>query len=246
MLDERKEQILDAIIDDYIRTAEPIGSKSIAEKYHLSVSSATIRSEMVCLEELGYLKQPHTSAGRVPTDKGYRHYVDRKVCFFAPSSREEQALFLRLREIRGKEIEDLLHEISLLLANFTENISLILNLPDKKRIYFWGLSKVLHQPEFGNVRKIEFLFELLECEEKVTDLLMQGIGEKQVKVLIGTENELSELKDLSLVLASYGLSGRPWGSVGILGPTRMDYLKAIPAVDLTARGLSQMLEKIYG
>lgn len=246
MLDERKEQILDAIIDDYIRTAEPVGSKLIAERYHLSVSPATIRSEMACLEELGYLRQPHTSAGRVPTDKGYRHYVDRKVCFFAPSSQEEQAFFLRLREIREKEIEGLLHEISLLLANFTDNISLVLSLPVKRRIYLWGLTKILHQPEFGNVHKVEFLFELLECEEKVADLLMQGIGEKRVRVLIGTENELNELKDLSLILASYGLAGRPWGSVGILGPTRMDYLKAIPAVDLTARGLSQMLEKAYG
>lgn len=246
MLDGRKEQILNAVIEGYVRTAEPVGSKSIAKRYCLNVSPATIRSEMAYLEELGYLKHPHTSAGRIPTDKGYRYYVDRRVCFFVPSSPEEEAFFGSLREIKEKEVEDLLHRISLLLANFTDSISLVLSLPAGRRIHFWGLSKILHQPEFENVHKAEFLFELLESEEKVADLLMQGIRGERVTVLIGAENKLSELQELSLILAGYGLAGRPWGSVGILGPTRMDYLKAIPAVDFTARRLSKMLENTYG
>ncbi len=86
MLDERKRRILEAIIDDYINTGEPVGSRTIAKKYIFGISSATIRNEMSDLEEMGYLEQPHTSAGRIPSDKGYRYYVDEGLKAFATAS----------------------------------------------------------------------------------------------------------------------------------------------------------------
>lgn len=125
MLDERKMRILSAIIDDYIATAEPIGSRTIARKYHIGISPATIRNEMADLEELGYLSQPHTSAGRIPSNKGYRFYVD----FLMPArklSEKEQAVVKMLLKKRTKEYEDLVKEAGKVISNLTNYTAIIL------------------------------------------------------------------------------------------------------------------------
>jgi heat-inducible transcriptional repressor len=125
MLDERKMKILSAIIDDYIATAEPIGSRTIARKYHIGISPATIRNEMADLEELGYLSQPHTSAGRIPSNKGYRFYVD----FLMPSRKldeYEQSFIKRLLKKRVKELEDLIEEAGKVISKLTSYTAIIL------------------------------------------------------------------------------------------------------------------------
>ncbi|HHW01534.1 MAG TPA: heat-inducible transcription repressor HrcA [Thermoanaerobacterales bacterium] len=125
MLDERKMKILSAIIDDYIATAEPIGSRTIARKYHIGISPATIRNEMADLEELGYLSQPHTSAGRIPSNKGYRFYVD----FLMPARKleeYEQSFIKRLLKKRAKELEDLIEEAGKVISKLTSYTAIIL------------------------------------------------------------------------------------------------------------------------
>ncbi|MCR4429836.1 MAG: heat-inducible transcriptional repressor HrcA [Tepidanaerobacteraceae bacterium] len=125
MLDERKMKILSAIIDDYIATAEPIGSRTIARKYHIGISPATIRNEMADLEELGYLSQPHTSAGRIPSNKGYRFYVD----FLMPSRKlddYEQSIIKRLLKKRAKELEELIEEAGKVISKLTSYTAIIL------------------------------------------------------------------------------------------------------------------------
>lgn len=125
MLDERKAKILSAVIDDYIATAEPIGSRTIARKYQIGISPATIRNEMADLEELGYLSQPHTSAGRVPSNKGYRFYVD----FLMPSrkiTQNEQLVIKRLFKKRIKELEDLVEEAAKVISKLTSYTAVIL------------------------------------------------------------------------------------------------------------------------
>lgn len=125
MLDDRKRRILQAIIDDYISTAEPIGSRTIARKYDLGVSSATIRNEMADLELLGFLEQPHTSAGRIPSAKGYRFYVD---CLLSPhsiSDREVQ-LIKQWYEAKVRRIDELFQETAKLLSKVTNNVSLVM------------------------------------------------------------------------------------------------------------------------
>lgn len=243
-MDQRKERVLTAVVEDYIRTAEPVGSNTIVNRHRLGVSPATVRNDMVVLEDEGYLRQPHTSAGRVPTDKAYRHYVDQQVRLLDPSSEAAREFAVRLRQVKRRQIEDLLHEMTLVLSDFTDTMSLVMSL--SRHVHFWGLSKIVHQPEFGSVKKIEFLCELLEREDKVADLLMTVVGEHRVKVLIGAENKLTELQDLSLILASYGLADRPLGSIGIIGPTRMDYVKTVPTVQGAARALSELLETAHG
>ncbi|MDU2066639.1 MAG: heat-inducible transcriptional repressor HrcA [Sporomusaceae bacterium] len=125
MLDDRKRRILQAIIDDYVSTAEPIGSRTIARKYDLGVSPATIRNEMADLELLGFLEQPHTSAGRIPSAKGYRFYVD---CLLAPHSISERDLHLikQWYEAKVRRIDELFQETAKLLSKVTNNVSLVM------------------------------------------------------------------------------------------------------------------------
>ncbi|MCX7780705.1 MAG: heat-inducible transcriptional repressor HrcA [Negativicutes bacterium] len=124
MLDERKCKILQAIIDDYISTAEPVGSRTIARKYNMGVGPATIRNEMADLEVLGYLEQPHTSAGRIPSAKGYRFYVD---CLMSPSSLSEQEINLinNWYHTKVRRIEEVFQETAKILSRLTRNISLV-------------------------------------------------------------------------------------------------------------------------
>lgn len=246
MLDERKRFILQAVVDDYIHTAEPVGSKNLAGRHGLNVSPATIRHEMASLEEMGYLKQPHTSAGRIPTDKGYRYYVDTLKDSLVLSSMVKRDFSRKLAGIRARELEDLMREVPHLLANLTCYVSLILGPPRKRRVYFWGVSNLIHQPEFEDVHRMEFLFELLESEAALTNLLAEAVSDREVQVRIGSENKSEGLQELSLVLVGYGMRDEPLGTVGILGPTRMDYVRIIPVVDYTARSLSRLLESVHG
>ncbi len=125
MLDERKRKILQAIVNDYISTAEPIGSRTIARKYDLGVGSATIRNEMSDLELLGYIEQPHTSSGRIPSAKGYRFYVD---CLLSPTpmTDHEVALIHSWYQARVRRIEEVFQETTRILSRMTHNISLVL------------------------------------------------------------------------------------------------------------------------
>lgn len=125
MLDERKRRILHAIIDDYISTAEPVGSRTIARKYNLGVSSATIRNEMADLELLGYLEQPHTSAGRVPSVKGYRFYVD---CLLAPPQISEKDIQIidNWYKTKARRMEEVFQETVKILSRLTSNVSMVL------------------------------------------------------------------------------------------------------------------------
>lgn len=124
MLDERKRKILQAIIDDYISTAEPIGSRTIARKYNLGISPATIRNEMSDLEILGYLEQPHTSAGRIPSAKGYRFYVD---CLLSPAKLSENdiALIKSWYKTKVRRIDEVFQETAKILSRVTRNVSIV-------------------------------------------------------------------------------------------------------------------------
>lgn len=252
-LGERKSKILEAVIDLYIRSAEPVGSKAVADTCSLGVSSATIRSEMAILEEMGLLVQPHTSAGRVPTDQGYRYYVDGLRERLSLAEGEAMRLQTMLSELRRLENEDMMRQVSSMLSNRTCAISLVMSPGDSRRIYFWGISQLLHQPEFGDVRRVEILVDLLEGDFRLADILSEEIETvavpasfddpvgRRVHVRIGSENRYAELAGMSLVAAEYSRHGEPGGIVGLIGPTRMDYGTAIPMVDFTARSLSRLL-----
>ncbi len=337
-LDPRKMLILKAIIDDYIASVEPVGSRTIAKKYDMGLSSATIRNEMADLEEMGYLSQPHTSAGRVPSDKGYRFYVDRLLGFAGiepaagPEEIEEIRNYMQRRvnelnhaikvasEIvseltqytaiamapavksyvmkalqivpveRGKALivvvlqndivknrlisidpsidPDILIKLSHIInEKFTgcpaEEISIVmineivalsgvqrdLLLPiidgiidsikqfNTAEIYTEGTSKLLSHPEFNNIEKARTLLELLQQEDFLTDLLTRCAKGGGLVVRIGSENELDEINECSVVTATYSVNGVNLGTIGVLGPTRMNYAKVISALEYIRRKL---------
>jgi len=240
-LDERKRGILRAVIRAYVETAEPVGSEGLAQRSGLGISAATIRNEMAALEELGYLTQPHTSAGRIPTDRGYRVYVD--------SLQEDEPLpageRLRLRRHLGAILAERkrVHEgVVRALAAMTRHASLVAqSYPDL--LVFKLLHFILTQPEFSDARAAEPVLEALESEDVVKELL-EGAPDRRVWITIGSEHRIEDLRGCSVVAAAYRIGGRRVGALGIVGPTRMNYARVIPLVRHLADSLSDALVEL--
>ena len=344
MMDERKMRILQAIIDSYIDSAEPVGSRFIARRYNLGVSPATIRNEMADLEEMGYLEQPHTSAGRVPSDKGYRFYVDfmlgmhelaaREIAhidewyrnrareidlqiqrtakilsqmthytslILGPTLSEQELRYLQilpigertavivlvnetgivehrnvdlpegLREdelndiaqimnerLKGKTLNDVkdalfreLHqELNQRMERFhmaRQMLEQVLQIMDEtvldcqeERMYLGGAMNILSQPEFKDVEKARSILGLLEEEASLRQVLAD-LAPEGITIRIGQENSLVEMQNLSMVTARYEIGGKLVGTVGVLGPTRMDYSRVVSLMERITRHLNESL-----
>ncbi len=343
-MDERKKRILQAIINSYIDSAEPVGSRFIARRYNLGVSPATIRNEMSDLEEMGYLEQPHTSAGRIPSDKGYRFYVDfmlgmhelaaREIAriddwyrtrareidlqiqrtakilsqmtnytslILGPALSEQELRYLQIlpigertavivlvnetgivehrnvdlpagireeeltdiaqimnERLRGKTLEDvktaLFQELQAELNSRLDRVHLarqmleqVLQIMDEtvldcqeERMYLGGATNILSQPEFRDVEKARLVLSLLE-EESTLRQVLTDLAPEGITIRIGQENALAEMKNLSMVTARYEIGGKLVGTVGVLGPTRMDYSRVITVMERITRHLNDSL-----
>ena len=334
-LDERKKKILQAIVEEYIDTAEPVSSGNLVQA--LSCSSATIRNEMAELEQIGYLEKPHTSAGRVPSQKGYRYYVDELLREDSLSRKEIEIIKNRL-ETKVNALEDLakiatttLSEIthyttiqispdvnthiitdikfvllgsSVLMAviltdsgiiretiiKFDEDVSqeqvndltyifrnklvgkplekidipleeyiiqemetgihLIrkiieeLNkvLENSKRVEVEGANKVINMPEFKRVDIAKDFLNVLDAKDLVVDVLDSGVAE-DINVYIGEETAKDELKNFSIVSFNHLLEDKDIGTIGIIGPTRMDYSKVIAVMKYISKKLNDDYRK---
>ncbi|MBU4553482.1 MAG: heat-inducible transcriptional repressor HrcA [Eubacteriales bacterium] len=339
-LDERKKRILWAIIQDYIATAEPVGSRTLARKYKLGVSSATVRNEMADLEEMGFLEQPHTSAGRVPSHRGYRFYVDHlmqpeklqdsekelvRVSFetkvkmiseviqrtgqlltqlssytamvvspcasrtrlrhiqLVPMSRGQAMLLVVLEpgivqhrmmelppdltvgdlemisrvvneKIKGSQMSDLkltiIREIYAELLRHKSLVAMMMDLIEdssrskEDRIYLGGIFNILNEPEFNNVERVKTLLGILEQEELICNILNDQ-DQPGVNVRIGSEISCEDIKDCSMIGANYEVDGQRIGSIAVLGPTRMQYAKAISVVEYLTANLNEIMSKMY-
>ena len=219
-MDTRKQKILKAIVEKFIETAMPIGSKLIYEEYDLDVSPATIRNEMAVLEREGYIVQPHTSAGRVPTSQAYRLFVDQLKFNLQLLNKAKKDIELMRRQRDINKAKENLYEMVAILANVTGNVCFA-TVPENKRLFFMGLGNVLRQPEFrsdpsGATQVIEVL------ENRFSDLLSQlEIGDDPA-FFIGEENLIPEIQSCSLLVQQYNHKGFK-GVMGILGATRMNY-----------------------
>lgn len=341
-MDERKQQILLAIIKDYVSTAEPVGSRTISRKYKLGVSPATIRNEMADLEEMGYIEQPHTSAGRIPSHTGYRYYVD---CLMEREqlSEEEEVTIRHGYQNKVREVGEVLNRTGRMLAHMTnytalvqtpqydkgayKHIQLVLMAPtqailivvmdtggvhhqmmsipesmtqqdldqissvlnaklqgrnmdsirlslikdiyfelskhrnildlalelmqerittvQEDKIYLEGVFNILNQPEFHNVDRVKILLSLLEQEEMLKNLLVSPKDTRGgITIKIGHENTQQEMKNCSMITATYQVGDQILGAIGVLGPTRMDYARVVTVVDCMSRNLSKTLERI--
>lgn len=336
-LTDRKKQILKVVVEDYVRTAEPVGSKAIAAEMG-GVSSATIRNELSDLTELGYLEQPHTSAGRIPSPKGYRLYVNELMEEHRLTMQEAQkineALNLKIREMdqvmteAGKIISQLtkyptfaltkgtkkatiarydllmveekafiavlmtdgqlvknklfrlptalsdtqlqllgtllntsftgltLEELSPELSRVASHaggeayglISLVVSFAmevleelETNVIHTAGIPTLLAHPEYQSLERAEPLMNFLSEMQEGNNLpVVQG---EHVKILIGPENVADELKESSVIMASYDIGGGMQGIIGVVGPTRMDYADLAARLSYFAEGLSRMFGK---
>lgn len=342
MLSERQRHILSAIIDDYIRSAEPVGSRSISKRGNVGFSPATIRNEMSDLEEMGYLEQPHTSAGRIPSHKGYRYYVDHLMAH-GPLAQYEVDALKRFFAEKMQEMERVIQQAAIMLSQLTNYTSIVMgpevlgttlkhlqivplnertavaiivtntgqvenktltipegvsmseiekfvnilnsrlkNVPllhfksklytevaaemssyvsgyeeilrmldhvidhsEDERIFLSGTTNMLTQPEFKDVDKVKSILDLLGETPKLIRLLDARPGSGGVKVRIGQENGLEAVNDCSLITATYSIDGQLLGTIGLLGPTRMDYGKVIHLLDYLSRDMTRVMERWY-
>lgn len=337
-LDERKLKILKAIISNYLETGEPVGSRTISKYTDLNLSSATIRNEMADLEEFGYIMQPHTSAGRIPTDAGYRLYVDRmmadkdgemeemktqlldrvdkmesllkqvaKVLAYntnyatlvtAPQYQNSKLKFIQLSQVDEKQLlavivvdgnviknklmnvdrllgNDEVLKLNVLLNTFLQGASLqdinlemiqtiktqagefadimenvfqgiaeAIHEADEVEIYTSGTTNMLKYPELGNIEQTTKLLEALEDRQGLNELIDDTINNDNsdgIQVYIGEEAPVSSMKDCSIVTATYELAEGGKGTIGIIGPKRMDYKKVVS----TLKNLTGELDTIF-
>ncbi len=339
ILTERQHKLLLLIVRDYIETARPVGSKRLVERYHLNLSPATVRNEMAALTEMGYLRQPHTSAGRVPTEEGYRLFVahlmnqaelpeslQRTIVHQFHQSRPEIEQWMILaasilarqsqaaslvtaphpERVRFKHVELISTqgrqvlmvlvmvggEVSQQLLTLAEpvpqerlsqtaarlsaalsgrGLDEILALPPRSdaleqdiltliiadlrqaeqqvsgQIYTDGQINLLSEPEFAESGEARRALRLLEERTLLQQVLARAVAGSNVgglQVLIGSEGGWEELRQCSMVLTRYGVSGLVTGMLGVLGPMRMSYARTIPTVRFVAAVLSDLVTEI--
>lgn len=232
-LTARQTQILKTIIDEYIETAAAVGSEALDKKYNLGVSPATIRNEMVTLTKSGYLRQLHTSAGRVPTPMAMKFYINQLM--------EEKQMSL-VDEVKAKEevwdarddIDELMNEATHALANRTKSLA-VAALKDparggtgaKDRFWHAGHSYIFNNPEFAEIATCRNLFSIFEEFDKLDRLFFGFQSTSPLEVLFGEELGIPELYPAGIVSTHFNIKGHP-GALGIIGPARANYASVIP------------------
>ncbi len=214
-MDSRKEQLLNLIIENYIKTAEPVGSNLLAEKGKLGVSGATLRNEMRALEDEGYLSHPHTSAGRVPTEKGYRFYLDGiDYTDYKMNKKENSVLGMGLMEHGTWNMEQRQKEVTKSLAELSGETMLLAFSPD--RVYYTGLSNLFSKPEFTELQLVADVSQIFDhCEECLKTFFDEVQNEP--KYFIGREHSFGNA--LSVLAFRFG----DQSLLALLGPMRMNY-----------------------
>jgi heat-inducible transcriptional repressor len=230
---QRQEKILAAIVEQYAEVASPVGSSLLARAF--GVSSATIRSEMAGLERLGYISQPHTSAGRIPTDKGYRYYVNSlsDTSQKAVAGRAERALAARVGD--GGVPERTIRNAVETLVELTHNLGLA-TIGD--RLYMSGLSNLFGQPEFMHPGQVQEVARLLDNLEP---WLHETAPNQPLSVYIGHENPIGASAGCSLIISRFRSPYSDKSYIGVLGPTRQSYRDVMNLVGRAGKALEETL-----
>ena len=229
----RAQKILAAIVKEYSETATPVGSKELVEKYHFKESSATIRNEMAALEKIGYIMQPHKSAGRIPTDKGYRFFVNELMRRFELSEKERRMLKGELVKLAAQH-EQLGRSISSVLSQVSGQAAFAL-LPNQSSAT--GLSHIIGDPEFTDPKMMKQVAQLLEnIDEHASQLIKKT--EVTAEAIIGGESRIPIPKSLSLIVSNVKIKDGKKGVIGIIGPKRMSYAKNLSIIEYLAKLIS--------
>lgn len=217
-LEPRQEAILKCIVDEYIRHAEPVGSRLVAEAYG-QVSPATIRNDMAALEDAGYIAQPHTSAGRVPTEKAYVYYLQH----FVEGRRDDAKPDRRVRDaVRDVEGEEDVRSLARTLVDLSGEMALVA--VDPRRSYYAGVANLFDKPDFGELSVVRELSRFLDRFDDVVGEVFDRVA-SEPQVLIGSDNPFG--KDMSAVMVKCRLPNGQIAILGLIGPMRMDYEKNI-------------------
>lgn len=233
ILTPRQEKLLEAIVEQYAEVAAPVGSSLLAKAF--DVSSATIRSEMAELERKGFIKQPHTSAGRIPTDKGYRHYVNRvqDQPRLETPRHAERALSAR---VTGAGLpEQTIRNAVDTLVELTHNLG-IATIGDQ--LYMSGLGNLFGQPEFMNRGQVQEVARLLDNLEP---WLKEAAPNKPLSVYIGRENPIGRTAGCSLIISKFNSPFSDHSYIGVLGPTRQSYRGVMSLVGQAGKSLEEAL-----
>lgn len=225
-LTSRQTQLLKTIINEYIETAEPVGSDALDKKHNLGVSPATIRNEMVTLTAAGYLKQPHTSAGRIPTPTAMKFYIDQLM--------EEKKMSL-VDEVKAKEevwdsrddIDELMDEATHALASRTRSLAVAAIKDKKDRFWQAGHSYIFNNPEFSEMAACQNLFSIFDEFDKLDRLFFGFQSTSPLEVLFGEELGMPELAPAGIIATHFTVKGKP-GALGVIGPARISYPTVIP------------------
>ncbi len=229
---ERQREILLAVVKEYIKNASPVGSKLLAQMYDFNISPATFRSEFAELERMGYLWQPYTSAGRVPTDKGYRFFVNYVLQKRLHEREKIKNAFLELARLKKRQ-DQLFAELTRVMSEFSRNV--VLSGPiDSRMLFKAGINEILTQPEFSEESIRREFGSLMDSFEDKIKYILGELQDDNVLVLIGKESPFLKLKDFSLIVTKCNISGSD-GLVAILGPKRMDYAKNINLINSLKR-----------
>jgi heat-inducible transcriptional repressor len=231
---DRQKKILAATIEQYAEVASPVGSIMLAKLFN--VSSATIRNDMVALEKAGYIKQPHTSAGRIPTDKGYRYFVnslDSKSSKNASYDRPTKAINSRINSA-GEPVQ-IIHAAVKSLVDLTHNVALA---TIGSSLYVRGYSSLFAQPELSDATSA---LEVARLLDNLEPWLREAAPNEPLSVYIGRENPIGKSSECSLVISRFRSPFSDHSYVGVLGPTRQNYPKVMGLVRSTGR----MLEEVF-
>jgi len=236
-LTERKLKILQAIITDFIQNAEPVGSRTLSKLLDMDISPATIRNEMSDLEEMGYLYHPHTSSGRVPSDKAYRLYVNSLMDKYELAQNEKQRIKKELR-MHIAELEHTVLHASELLSEIT-NLTSFATVEDMQDIslFLRGMTRIFAHPEYNNIERARSFLEMVDNRETIaSELAAQAEG---LTIRIGDENSERIIPGTSIVTATYHVDGHTVGKLGVIGPTRMKYGQITGVIEYMSKNLDK-------
>ena len=235
-LTERKLRILQAIVSDFIVTAEPVGSRTLAKKYDIGISPATIRNEMADLEDMGYLTHPHTSAGRIPSDRAYRLYVNSLMEKYELDEKEKKRIRSELNA-HVEELEKTIKHASELLSELT-NLTSFATVEDMFRVQLFleGMTRIFSHPEFNTVDRAKDFIEMVDNKEYLTETITKR--DDGITITIGDENQGEVMPNSSIITATYHIDGRYVGKLGVIGPTRMKYDEITSVIDYITQNLN--------
>ncbi len=238
-LSDRQQALLKAIVEEYIESAEPIGSEVIERKYNLGVSPATIRIEMGKLTDMGYLRQPHTSAGRAPTSMGMKFYISDLMKEKTLPITAEVSIKEKMWQQRYKS-ERLIKEAVSALAQRLNMLGLAVD--DEKAVYYAGTSNILDWPEFYDIDVTRFVLSLFDENPRLQEIIGMAQGSDPIHILFGEDMGFEYLRPTSFVFTKYNVAHDKTGVIGVIGPARMNFSLVLPYVKYVRDLLNEAIQ----